>query len=79
MSHLCSIKMPLFSSLGDGCCECFCCSFSCSGVSPCASDSRTGLFQGNISQNPPVFGVSHLEDLVLPLTAVGMAAALVKK
>lgn len=27
MSHLCSIKIPLFSSLGNGCCECFCCFF----------------------------------------------------
>lgn len=56
MSHLCSIKIPLFSSLGNGCCECFCCFFSSSGVSQCTSDSnRTELLQRTISQKPHVW------------------------
>ena len=58
MSHLCSIKTPLFSSLGNGCCECFCCFFSSSGVSRCTSDSsRTGVLPGTISQQPHAFYV----------------------
>lgn len=67
MSHLCSIKIPLFSSLDNGCCECFCSSFSCSGVSRCTSDSsRTvGAPPRSISQKLPVFSVSHRELLVL--------------
>lgn len=77
MSHLCSIKIPLFSSLGDGCCV---------FVVPSAQvflrvlqTAEWGLSQGNISQKLPVFSVSHLKDLVLPLTAVSMAAVLAKK
>lgn len=66
MSHLCSIKIPLFSSLGNGCCECFCCFFSSSGVSQYTSDSsRTGLLPGTISQKPHAFRILHLEVLVL--------------
>lgn len=65
MSHLCSIKIPLFSSLGIGCCESFCPFFS-SGVSQCTSDSSSpGLLPRTTSQKPHAFGILHLEVLVL--------------